>query len=305
MTERPPTPTDPAHSTATARRLWPAGMAVALGAVALAIALAWQLTPQLPSAAPLPVAQTLPAARSPPPAASHVARLAHVGHHKVSADARQLADWAAWTGDPGGRAFVIVDKKRARVHVFDPQARLLDTAPALLGSARGDHTVPGVGDKPISEVLPEEKTTPAGRFIARPGVNTNGEDIVWVDYEAAVSMHRVRPLVAAERRLQRLASATPGDNRISFGCINLPVAFYEQVLSPTVKSAGAVVYVLPETARAQDLFGSWDVRGARQLAQSSNRVSKPLTGSKRLLRYASRVGPGRARSRRGWRSSPG
>jgi hypothetical protein len=71
-------------------------------------------------------------------------------------------------------------------------------------------------------------------------------------------MHRVRANVKAERRLQRLASATPADNRISFGCINLPVAFYEKVLSPTVQRQGAIIYVLPEVQPVQAFFGSYD-----------------------------------------------
>lgn len=180
----------------------------------------------------------------------------------ASPDARMVADWALHSGDHQGRAVVVVDKREAQVFVFDPQGRLLGATPALLGSAVGDHTVPGVGDKPIAQVLPEERTTPAGRFIAEPGMNTNGEDVVWVDYDAAVSMHRVRPNVKAERRLERLASATAEDNRISYGCINLPVAFYEGVLSPTVRSTGAVVYVLPEAQSAMALFGAYPVPAA-------------------------------------------
>jgi hypothetical protein len=72
--------------------------------------------------------------------------------------------------------------------------------------------------------------------------------VVWVDYGAAVSMHRVRLMHASERRLQRLASPTAADNRISSGCINLPVAFFESVLWPRLGSGRhGVVYVLPET----------------------------------------------------------
>jgi hypothetical protein len=38
------------------------------------------------------------------------------------------------------------------------------------------------------------------------------------------------------------------------------VAFYENVLSPTVKASGAVIYVLPETKSPEQQFGSWDVK---------------------------------------------
>ena len=85
-------------------------------------------------------------------------------------------------------------------------------------------------------------------------IRDRGEDIVWVDYDAAVSIHRVRTRVQAERRLERLASPTPQDNRISYGCINLPRHFYEAVLVPHAR-AGAVVYVLPEIRTHRDVFG--------------------------------------------------
>lgn len=194
-------------------------------------------------------------------------RLASFGDEQPSPEARHIANWAVHSRDHKNMALVVVDKRDAKVYVFNPKGELLAAAPALLGSAHGDHTVPGIGDKPLSQVLPEEKTTPAGRFIAEPGINTKGEDIVWVDYDAAVSMHRVRALVKAEQRLERLASPTSEDNRISFGCINLPVEFYENVLSPTVKTTGAVVYVLPETRTPAEVFGSYDVVPPAQVAQ--------------------------------------
>ncbi|WP_240980076.1 hypothetical protein [Ramlibacter agri] len=191
-------------------------------------------------------------------------RLADFSGEDPSAEARQVANWAVYTGDFKKHAFVIVDKADARVYVFGPDGKLKDSAPALLGAAHGDDTYPGVGDKPLNQVKEYEKTTPAGRFVAEPGRNSGGEDVVWVDYNAAVSMHRIRPLVASERRLERLASRTIEDNRISFGCINLPVSFYEDTLSPMVHKYGAIIYVLPEVKTAQQVFGAYDVTGQQQ-----------------------------------------
>lgn len=211
-----------------------------------------------------------PAVFAPPtvaPSAPRGFKRANFADEQPSPDARHVADWAVDSGDHQRMAFVIVDKKDAKVYVFNPSGELQATTAALLGSARGDDTVPGVGDKPIAQVLPEERTTPAGRFVAEPGRNAEGEDVVWVDYAAAVSMHRVRPRVKNERRLERLASPTTEDNRISYGCINLPIAFYENVLSPIVKRTGAVIYVLPETRPVREVFGSYDVPSAAQLAQ--------------------------------------
>lgn len=45
-------------------------------------------------------------------------------------------------------------------------------------------------------------------------------------------MHRVVTSNPAERRLARLVSPTADDNRISYGCINVPVAFYETYIRP-------------------------------------------------------------------------
>lgn len=208
-----------------------------------------------------------PRARSVEPP-MHLPRFASFGAWHPTADVRHVADWAVDSGDPQGRAFVIVDKRDASVWLFDPRGDLVSWTPALVGAAVGDDAVPGIGEKPLAAIRPEEKTTPAGRYVAEPGVNANGEDVVWVSYDLAVSMHRVRPTVAAERRLERLASATPSDNRISFGCINLPVDFYEQVLAPMVRRTGAVIYVLPETRSPQAQFNSYDVASHSPLALS-------------------------------------
>jgi hypothetical protein len=219
--------------------------------------------PASDTVATAPAAPRAPGTAEPAPAG---VRLADFGNEDPSPEVRLVANWSHHTGDHRNNAFVIVDKRDARVYVFGPDGKLRESAPALLGAAFGDHTVPGIGDKPLALVKHDEKTTPAGRFKAEPGLNANGEDVVWVDYDAAVSMHRIRPLVAQERRLERLASLPVEDNRISFGCINLPVAFYENVLNPTVKQHGAVVYVLPETKTPEQLFGAYDVLSPAQQA---------------------------------------
>lgn len=173
----------------------------------------------------------------------------------ASRDVHEVADWVLASGDNHGGSFIIIDKVQARIFVFEPSGRLRGSAPVLLGLAKGDDSAPGIGDKPLAEIKPEERTTPAGRFVAEPGVNAHGKDVVWVDYDAAVSMHRVLTSNPAERRPQRLASRTPKDNRISYGCINLPVPFYEKVVSPTVNGGETIIYVLPETRPASVAFG--------------------------------------------------
>lgn len=219
----------------------------------------------------------------PPPKSSPkpvIVKRADFGRERPSADAVKVAHWALNSGDHQGAPFIIIDKVRARAYVFQPNGKLRGAAPVLLGLAKGDHTVPGIGEKKLSEITPEERTTPAGRFVAEPGRNMRGEDIVWVDYDSAVSMHRVLTTNPVERRLQRLMSKTPKDNRISFGCINVPVAFFEKVLSPTVAKHEAVIYVLPETRPASQVFGFRD--GAHKRSATAQAGKSGTSGAIQL-----------------------
>lgn len=170
-------------------------------------------------------------------------------------DVREVLAWVHRTGNNQRLPFVLIDKRNAQVHVFDANAALQASSPALLGLARGDASVPGIGERPIAKIASHERTTPAGRFESEPGRNLHGDDIVWIDYDAAISMHRVRSSNAAERRLQRLSSRTASDNRISFGCVNLPASFYDRFVSPVFGQQAGIVYVLPETQKASAFFG--------------------------------------------------
>jgi len=188
------------------------------------------------------------------------AKLADLRGEQASADVRHIADWAVNSGDPGGLPFVIVDKRESRVFVFDADGHLRGASPALVGAAHGDDSVPDIGNRKISSILPEERTTPAGRFSAVMGRGPKGEDILWVDYDSALALHRVVTNVPQERRLQRLQSKVAAERRITYGCINVPVAFYEGVVRPTFSTTRGIVYILPESRAAQEQFGSYDVR---------------------------------------------
>lgn len=166
-----------------------------------------------------------------------------------------LVRWAL-AGDAGGRPFAVVDKPQALIHVYGADGRWRGSAPALLGLARGDHSAPGVGARVQTGIAPQQRTTPAGRFVSEPGRNLRGEALVWVDYEAAVAIHRLRPADLAERRPQRLASATADDNRISLGCIVVDPAFYDSVVAPALGRQHGVVYVLPDSGHWTTLFSA-------------------------------------------------
>jgi hypothetical protein len=184
------------------------------------------------------------------------------------AAARQLIAWIKASGDHQRLPFLVIDKTQAQAFAFDAQGRWRGSSPVLMGAALGDHSVPGIGERPMDSILPEERTTPAGRFQAEMGRNAQGEDVLWVDYDAALSLHRVRASKPAERRLERLASPTPADNRISYGCINVPRRFYERVVRTLVDPAQgrAIVYVLPEALPLAAVFPGLDARPGAQAA---------------------------------------
>jgi hypothetical protein len=184
-----------------------------------------------------------------------VTRMVDFRGESASEEARAVAQWSLASGDTRGRPFAVVDKKDARLFVFTAGGRLLGATPALLGLARGDDSAPGVGQKVSTGIPRQERTTPAGRFESAPGRNLSGEAIVWIDYEAAVAIHRMRPAAAAERRPQRLATDSPVDNRISLGCVVVDEDFYLKVVAPTLGRQRGVVYVLPETRDWRAQFG--------------------------------------------------
>ena len=187
------------------------------------------------------------------PLAQQAQNSADFGAETGSADARQVANWVTATRDNHGLPFIIVDKKEAKVFVFDSHGQIRGAAPALLGLARGDDTVPGIGQRRLASIRPDERTTPAGRFEAAIG-NDFEQDVLWIDYDSGLSLHRVIVGSPADRRHARLASPTPLDNRISYGCINVPARFYDTIVAPAFRGTVGIVYILPETRPIAAVF---------------------------------------------------
>lgn len=177
------------------------------------------------------------------------------GDYDASPEVRHVAQWIGDSGDNAGLPFMLIDKVAARVLVFDAAGRLQGHDAALLGSARGDTTATGIGDLSLSAIRPEDRTTPAGRFVAHLDKDIKGRGVLLIDYDASLALHPVVPGTPKERRAERLRSETPDDNRISFGCINVPPAFYQSVVAPAFRQTAGIVYILPETRPAAELFG--------------------------------------------------
>jgi hypothetical protein len=138
--------------------------------------------------------------------------------------------------------------------LFNAKGDYQGQTPVLLGVGIGDDSTPGVGAKNLAEIGPAERTTPAGRFVAKFGKALGRQRVLWVDYTNSVALHAVITTHKSEHRVERLLSPTPDDNRISFGCINVGTSFYTKKLRPLLQRKGGVVYILPDTKSLDEVF---------------------------------------------------
>ncbi len=180
----------------------------------------------------------------------------------------ELAGWIVAAQDSHGYPFAVIDKVAAQVLVFGGDGRLRGAAPALFGSAKGDHAAPGIAGLALREIPGRDRTTPAGRFVGGFGPSIDAGRVLWVDYDSAVSLHPTATGVPAERRAERLASPTPHDNRVTHGCINVSPEFYEAIIRPTFEKGG-VFYILPDAAPIAETFP--DFGQSRATTQGNDR----------------------------------
>lgn len=185
----------------------------------------------------------------------------------ASSDAQQVMGWVAISHDNNGRPYMVIDKVAAEAFIFDAEGKLAGKTPILIGSAKGDESAPGIGERELRNIPPSERTTPAGRFVAKFGPAAGNQKVLWVDWTTAVSLHPVVTANKSEHRLQRLASPTPDDNRITYGCINVPAAFYRGIVAPMLADTEAIVYILPETRTLKEVF--WAAPSNMQAMQSN------------------------------------
>ena len=200
---------------------------------------------------------------------------ANLGSQRVSPDVRHIADWAVHSRDNKDLPFIIVDKVNAQAVAFDARGRLLREAPVLLGMGVGDRYAPGVAEMDMYDLKPWQRITPAGRYFADEGRDLDGNVVLWVHYDSGVAIHKVPTKFTKQRRQERIRSATPADNRITYGCINVPASFYDHVVARHFRSKGGIVYVLPDSTPLKTIFRSYDIDqpAALRTVQTSPRRS--------------------------------
>jgi hypothetical protein len=179
----------------------------------------------------------------------------------VPPDVQHIAEWAVYSGDHKGLPFIIVDKVNAQALAFDRTGRLVRRTPVLLGIGVGDVFAPGVVNMNMYDTQPWQRITPAGRFFAEEDLNLKGQRVLWVDYDTSIAIHKLPSKKTKQRRHERIVSPDPAEHRITYGCINVPPAFYDQVVHPLFRRKGGIVYVLPESTPLKSVFKSYDVDG--------------------------------------------
>ena len=237
------------------------GLLLALGATD---ADAWgrkKEEPAVAPAAPAPVVAPTPPAPPPPPqlvysgdpaAPPQVAQTDLLQTAPI--DVRNTLAWVMSSRDHRGAPFLMVDKPSAQAFVFNGAGELVAVAPVLMGMGKGDEMlVPNAA--PMSAIPPSKRITPAGRWWARLAPDASGKVVLVIDHDAALSLHPIVKGQPWEKRAHRILTGTPEDNRISFGCINAPVAFFSNVVGTLFANKMGVVYILPETRTAAQQFG--------------------------------------------------
>lgn len=189
----------------------------------------------------------------------------------IPADVVKTAQWALDTKDTEGYPFIVTDKVGAAMYFFDENGVLLKKSPVLVGKNVGDF----IGNTDAGRI------TPSGRFEIAPETDATygnvfsvmGTDMV--DSETGdlveVAIHRLALHDPSENRPQRIATKTPLDNRISWGCLNLD----NKVMDWAVRNypLGGVIYILPETAKGRSAFAPFsesNIESSKLLTKSSN-----------------------------------
>ncbi len=174
------------------------------------------------------------------------------GCGRASEAAARVAGWVATSGDNGELPYIIIDKQAAELFMFDARGKRLGDAPVLIGVAAGDEATPGIGSKKLAEIGPAERTTPAGRFIARFGRAAARQRVLWVDYHTLVraarggdqqqegAPERARAGLARGRRTNRTTSSAASTCPATCSTARPSARF--------VPEGGGVVYVLPDEA---------------------------------------------------------
>lgn len=159
----------------------------------------------------------------------------------LSQPANVVNSWVRQSHDNNGQRYVIADKAAGTIHIMDAAGNELASAPALYGKRTGDGM--SLGETPAGVFMLHNQSAPRsyGGDLQQFATAPNGD---------IYAVHRVLTN-NNQNRQGRLDSATPNDNRVSLGCINIPADIYNKFLN---KGFQGKLYVLPDQKKLGDVF---------------------------------------------------
>lgn len=154
--------------------------------------------------------------------------------------------------------YVLIDKKKCKAYVYSPDGDVLLKSEVALGRQKGDVRGGGYKNKKVKLTL----TTPPGEFyVGREGAISGTTDerlygkrvlMLRGDHTRqdskktqTLALHRVPATPMGRLRENVFHNGTLKDNRVSFGCVNFLVSFFDKMRS-FIKGKGTKVYILPE-----------------------------------------------------------
>lgn len=154
----------------------------------------------------------------------------------------EMAEWP--------EPYVLIDKPNATGYIIGADHRVQATFPVLLGRERGDQ--PNTVNVKIDSPSARGATTPAGMF------RLSRERLTEKDFEeyndnifrlegpgtGGNSIHETWRGELTSRE-HALATPTPEDNRVSWGCVNISKGVFETHVKQL--PSGTVVWITPET----------------------------------------------------------
>ena len=145
-----------------------------------------------------------------------------------------------------GKWFMVADKPNGMLHIFKEDGSHFISDATLYGKDKGDVM------EAKSSLEGGAKITPSGKYTMKesPAEYAGGTSLILVeskDYSGYIAVHAADVSTPSERRLQRLETSTPDDNRISYGCINTKHETFINEIKPNIsKLDGGMIFVLPD-----------------------------------------------------------
>ena len=193
---------------------------------------------------------------------------------RPSGIAERLAGWVTATGDNGELPLHCSSTKSGRTS--SPLTRAASSsAPRRCWSGSRAGTTRRQGSATSSSprsARTSARPRPAGSWLG--SVTRTATALCFGSTSAMRSRcTAVMSVNPGRHRLPGIHSSDPSRHRISYGCINVPATFYDDVVLTALASGNAaVVYILPDTKAIDDVFPAFAAAGGRRPRRASRRA---------------------------------